>query len=748
MVLGTCLVFLAALIAFQGFCTHAVGVSAEGSEDADAGAPLKGSRPLLAARGDHLQSPQRDPGRRIALTFDDGPDPRWTPRVLEVLRRGRVPGTFFMVGSQAARHPNVVRDVERAGHEIGNHTFTHAGMSAGPAWLRRAQVHLTEAVLVGITGHYPRFIRPPYSATSDAVTPADERALAKAAGSRYIIALADYDSRDWTNPGVAKVVRNAMPPAGRGGVIMLHDSGGDRRQTVAALARIIPKLRARGYRFVPLRDMLGLTRAEAEPAAPWLERARGTVFLWAVGLAFRLTGALGWIIGAVGILVVARVLIVLPLAGIQVRRTRSQPALDFQPSVAVIVPAYNEAVGIERAVRSLTQTDYPDLEVIVVDDGSTDGTGDLVEALRLPRVRLIRRGNGGKAAALTTGMLATEAEVVVMVDGDTVFEKDTVTNVVRPLGDPAVGAVSGNTKVGNRSGLLGRWQHIEYVMGFNLDRRMYEVLQCTPTVPGAIGAFRRSVLVEVGGVSSDTLAEDTDLTLSIGRRGHRVVYTEYARAWTEAPSTLSGLWRQRYRWSFGTMQAVWKHKGAILSRDPDDRRIGLRALPYMTFFQILLPLVAPLIDLFAIYGLIFTNPRPVVAFWLGFNLLQLVIAVIAFRLDGESLRPLWALPLQQFVYRQLMYLVVVESAVSALNGALASWKTIPRTGEVELPPGALPSAEDRQVLGQARQHDEAADVAGRVVLQQASGPGLRSARPLEQQSKQSPGGQQPRAPHG
>ena len=407
-----------------------------------------------------------------------------------------------------------------------------------------------------------------------------------------------------------------------------------------------------------------------------------------------MTSALGWIIVGVGILVAARILFVVSLASVQVRRTRrtrSRPSMRFQPPVAVIVPAYNEAVGIERAVRSLTQADYPDLEVIVVDDGSTDGTGEIVEALGLPGVHLIRRANGGKAAALTTGVLATEAEIVVMVDGDTVFERDTITNLVQPLADPAVGAVSGNTKVGNRSGLLGRWQHIEYVMGFNLDRRMYEVLQCTPTVPGAIGAFRRSVLVEVGGVSSDTLAEDTDLTLSIGRRGHRVVYTEYARAWTEAPSTLSGLWRQRYRWSFGTMQAVWKHKGAMVSRDPDDRRIGLRALPYMIFFQILLPLVAPLIDLFALYGLIFTNPVPVLAFWLGFNLLQVVIAVIAFRLDGESLRPLWALPLQQFVYRQFMYLVIIESTISALVGARASWKTAPRTGHVELPPSAPPA---------------------------------------------------------
>lgn len=682
--LGACLLFLAVMIVFQGFVTHTIG---EGTESGPAaGSPLRDSRPLLGARGDTLRSPQPDPGKRIALTFDDGPDPRWTPKVLDVLAREHVPGTFFMVGSQAARHPDIVRRVAAAGHEIGNHTFTHADMGSGPGWLRQAQVHLTEAVLLGITGHYPRFIRPPYSATSDAVTDADERALARAAGRRYVIALADYDSRDWERPGVAQVVRNATPPAGRGGVVMFHDSGGDRSQTVAGLARLIPALRAQGYSFVPLRGMVGLSAAEAEPRGSALERARGTAYLWAVRMSFWLTGALGWIIGAIGVLVAARVLLVLPLAGVQVRRTRRAAGAPYTPSVAVLVPAFNERVGIEAAVRSLAASDYPDLEVVVIDDGSTDGTGDLVEALDLPGVRLIRRLNGGKAAALTTGVMATEAEVVVMVDGDTVFEPDTIAHLIRPLADPAVGAVSGNTKVGNRGGLLGRWQHIEYVMGFNLDRRMYEVLQCTPTVPGAIGAFRRDVLVEVGGVSSDTLAEDTDLTLTIGRHGHRVVYTERARAWTEAPSTLSGLWRQRYRWSFGTMQAVWKHKDAIFSRDPADRRIGLRALPYMIFFQILLPLAAPLIDLFAVYGLVFSDPVPVIGFWLAFNVVQLAIAVVAFRLDGESLRPLWALPLQQFVYRQLMYAVIIESTVSALVGARAAWRTIPRTGDVELPP--------------------------------------------------------------
>jgi cellulose synthase/poly-beta-1,6-N-acetylglucosamine synthase-like glycosyltransferase len=242
--------------------------------------------------------------------------------------------------------------------------------------------------------------------------------------------------------------------------------------------------------------------------------------------------------------------------------------------------------------------------------------------------------------------------------------------------------VAGNTKVGNRKGLLGRWQHIEYVMGFNLDRRMYEVLQCTPTVPGAIGAFRRQALDEVGGVPGDTLAEDTDLTLAIGRTGRRVVYAEDARAWTEAPSTLGALWRQRYRWSFGTMQSVFKHRGAIISRDPRDRRIGRRALPYMLLFQIALPVAAPLIDLYAVYGLVFTDPVSVLVAWGAFNVVQLVIACYGFWMDGESIRPLWSLPLQQFLYRQLMYLVIIESTVSALQGVRSGWRHLPRTGDV------------------------------------------------------------------
>ena len=678
--LSLSVVFVVTLLV--GIATHRIGESLESSAPADGSAPTL-SRPILTARGERLVSNQPPPGRRITLTFDDGPDPKWTPRIADVLHREGVPATFFVVGSQAARHPELVRRLVREGHEIGNHTFTHARLGDRP-WDGRLQLDLTEAVIVGITGRYARFLRPPYSATLDTVTAEQERALAQLAGRRYVLALTDFDSEDWRRKGVASIVAKASPPGGTGGVVMFHDGGGDRGQTVEALAELIPLLRARGFRFVSLTELSGLPESVLYPRASDAERRRGAVFVSAFRAALLVIAFLTVVLIGVGVLVAARAVLALSLAVHHRRSIRTSRGDSHVPSVSIVVPAYNESVLIARTVASLAASEYQDFDLVVVDDGSVDDTAEIVERLGLERVRVVRQRNEGKAAALNTGIRLTKGEIVVMVDADTIFEPETLRRLVQPFADREVGAVSGNAKVGNRRTMLGRWQHIEYVIGFNLDRRMYEVLQCTPTVPGAVGAFRREVLAAVGGVSGATLAEDTDLTLAIGRSGRRVVYVEDARAWTEAPANLSGLWRQRYRWSFGTMQAVWKHKGALISRDPRQRRVGRLALPYMILFQIALPIAAPVIDLFAIYGLLFGAPWHVLGYWVAFNLFQIAVAICAFRMDREPLRPLWALPLQQFVYRQLMYLVIIESTMSALAGVRARWLSVERTGDVTI----------------------------------------------------------------
>lgn len=670
------------LLLVQGFTVRTQGASRTPT-GADAASPLADARSVLVERGGKLVGHEPPVGRRIALTFDDGPDPRWTPRIVDVLRREHVPATFFLVGAQAVRHPDLVRRLHGDGFELANHTFTHVDPGSVPSFERDLQISSTDSAIAGITGVRPRLFRPPYSSTPPAATPRQVRAYTAIAHEGYVLMLSDLDGRDWARPGVANIVRGATPRGSTGGVVLMHDAGGDRSQTVAALSQLIPRLRARGFEFVTASELAGLSRTTAEPATRGLQRSRGNLLVATLAVARGVTDFLGVALIVIAVLAVLRALALVLFARRHVRTLAARgSAEEYLPPVSILVPAYNEAVGIERAVRSLAGSEYPELEVIVVDDGSDDGTGDLVESLGLERVRVVRQANGGKPAALNRGLAEAAHDILVTVDGDTLFERDTVRHLVAPFLDPAVGAVAGNTKVGNRSGMLGRWQHIEYVMGFNLDRRLYDVLQCMPTVPGAIGGFRRRALIDIGGVSSATLAEDTDITIGIGRAGWSVVYAEDARAWTEAPATLGVLWRQRYRWSYGTMQSIWKHRSAMWSRG--EGGIGRRGLPYMVLFQVALPMLAPLIDLFAIYGLLFLDPVPVIGYWVVFNLLQLGLGWYAFRLDKESPRVLWAMPLQQFVYRQLMYLVVIESVISAAVGTRIRWQHLERTGDVEV----------------------------------------------------------------
>ena len=680
MLLGLVLFTLGAGLLLEGYLGRRPGLSGTHAAGTGHPGPLAGAGPVLDLAGTPPRSVP-SPDRTVALTFEDGPDPRWTPAVLEVLRRHGVPATFFVVGRRAADHPGLVRRTLDEGHEVGVHTFTHSGLAAVPGWRANLELSMSQTALGGAAGVHTALLRPPYSSSPADVTEVERRAAGAAARRGYLLVLADRDGKDWRRPGVESIVADSMPEHPRGAVVLLHDGGGDRSQTVAAVERLVPELAARQYRFTTMSQLAGVPPGRAVQRVQPVERLQGGLLLAALRFGRAVRALLGMVLVPIAALALARFVLVVTLARHAVRRAPPVDVPGFLPSVSVLVPAYNEAVGIAQAVRSLVRSDYPHLDVVVVDDGSTDGTAEVVEALGQDRVSVIRQDNRGKAAALNTGIAHSSGEVVVMVDADTVFAPDTVRCLVAPFADPEVGAVSGNAKVGNPRRLLGRWQHLEYVMGFNLDRRMFHVLGCIPTVPGAVGAFRRRALDAVGGVGEDTLAEDTDLTMTVNRAGWRVVYEPSALAWTEAPATLGGLWRQRYRWAYGTMQTIWKHRGALR----EGGSLGRFGLPYLVLFQVALPLLAPFIDLFALYGLLFSEVRPVVAYWLGFNAVQLVLVVYALRLDGESLRPIWALPLQQFVYRQLMYLVVVQSVTSAVLGTRLRWHKLARTGDVQAP---------------------------------------------------------------
>jgi peptidoglycan/xylan/chitin deacetylase (PgdA/CDA1 family)/glycosyltransferase involved in cell wall biosynthesis len=544
-------------------------------------AALRNGGPVIDA------GPKPGPGARptpgsIALTFDDGPGPD-TAAILDVLESYGVPATFFVVGADAAQHPGMLRRMVADGSEIGLHGFTHRDLGTMPGWQQRLELAQTQYVIAAATGRTTNLLRLPYSGAVSTADSHDMTAISRA--GNYRVVFSDLDTRDWTRPGAAAIAAAAVPSPGTGAIVLLHDGGGDRSQTVQALRTIIPQLRAAGYTFTTVSGAIGVDPA-LQPAG-FAERARGWITIAAVQVSHVVVPALSVLTIAVTVLCLLRLALVIPFARRHHRRAAPDETPDT-PSVSVIIPAYNEEVGIAAAVRSVSVSDYPDLEILVVDDGSTDDTALAVEELELPGVRVLRQPNQGKAVALNTGIAAARGEVLVLVDGDTVFARDTVRQLIRGMSDPAVGAVAGNTKVGNRRGLIGKWQHVEYVLGFNLDRRMFDVLQCMPTVPGAIGAFRRSALDRVGGVPSDTLAEDTDLTIAICRAGYLVRYQPDAIAWTEAPSSLGELWRQRYRWCFGTLQAMWKHRHAVLERGQAGK-IGRRGLPNLLLYQVLLP---------------------------------------------------------------------------------------------------------------------------------------------------------------
>ncbi len=530
------LLTLACALGLHGWVTgevSGVGTVRLPGDDQQVPAAVRNGGPVIGPHAG-LVDTMRIPPRTIVLSFDDGPDPTWTPKVLDVLARHHVHGTFFVLGSEVLRHPGLVRRAVAEGHEIGNHSFTHPDLTEISTWQQQWQLSQAQLALIGVTGRTTTFMRPPYSFSNDSLDDVSWQLAKEVHDDGYVTVLADLDGRDWERPGVPAIVRNATPKNGQGAIVLLHDAGGERSQTVAALDVLIPKLQAQGYRFATLGEALGLSPYhEATPGELW----RGRALLWA-------TQGSGWVATALaGVLVVAGALTLLRLLLMVVfarRHGRSRRSRVWGPPVtepvSVVVPAYNEKEGIESAVRSLVASRH-EVEVVVVDDGSTDGTGEIVEALGLPQVRVVRQENAGKPAAINHGVRIARNEIVVLVDGDTRFEPGTVGTLVQPFADSAVGAVSGNAKVGNRHGLLGRWQHIEYVMGFNLDRRLYDVLQCMPTVPGAIGAFRRRALLDVSGVSDDTLAEDTDVTAAVVRAGWKVVYEQGARAWTEAPAT-------------------------------------------------------------------------------------------------------------------------------------------------------------------------------------------------------------------
>jgi len=637
----------------------------------------------------------------VALTFDDGPDADWTPRILDILQSRHVPATFFVVGENALAHPRILNRIVAQGDEIGSHSYTHPNFATLSQGMAGIELNMTERLVEAYTGRALRLFRAPYFGDAEPTT-ADELGPALEAQRRgYINVGLHVDPDDWKRPGVDAIVDRAIREveagnaARSGQIILLHDGGGDRSQTIQALPRIIDALRARGYRFVPVSALAGLTADEVMPVVQGRDllevRADVAIFMALAGLAAFLSFLFTLAIGLGLMRAVA-------LALLAVRAPKeSPPTAPVDQRISVLIPAYNEARVIEASVRRVLASSGVDIEVIVIDDGSKDETSAIVARAFAgdPRVRLLTLANGGKANALNRGLALATGAIVVALDADTQFEPETIARLARWFADPGIGAVAGNAKVGNRVNLVTRWQAIEYVTAQNLERRALARLGAIMVVPGAVGAWRRAALDQVGGFPMETLAEDQDLTIAVQRAGWRIANDVDAIAWTESPATLGGLARQRFRWAFGTLQCLWKHR-AIL-REGRPRGLALIGLPQAWLFQIAFSLVSPVIDLALVFSLFMTWGRIeqhgwaqtqtdlgwIAFFWTLFVLVDLACGWAAFRLDERERRfPALLLIAQRFVYRQIMYWVVLKAVGAALRGRWVGWGKLERTGRM------------------------------------------------------------------
>jgi peptidoglycan-N-acetylglucosamine deacetylase len=348
-----------------------------------------------------------------------------------------------------------------------------------------------------------------------------------------------------------------------------------------------------------------------------------------------------------------------------------------------VIAAYNEEKLIAETLRTLLATDYTgEIEVVVIDDGSTDQTAAELErvARNESRIRLFQQENRGKARALQRGLAAAHNAIVVFLDADTQCQRDTLPRLLEPFADERIGAVSGHAKVGNLRTFIARCQALEYTCGFNLDRRAYNRWQCITVVPGAISAVRKEAINEAGGLSLETLAEDTDLTLSLHRHRQRIVYVPDAIAWTEAPETVPALARQRSRWAYGTLQCLWKHRDMVFNWNY--RALGWFSLPSIWFFQIILVAITPMVDLFLLASLPFGVWSAVLPFVITFLAMDVLLATLACMLEREPIVRAWRILPMRLIYRPMLSYCVWKAILRAIKGAWVSWGKLERTASV------------------------------------------------------------------
>ena len=629
-------------------------------------AAVIGTHPIVEEYYGRLASHQ------LALTFDDGPSPIYTPQILNILGKAHVPATFFVIGKYAAQYPGPLNREVREGYVVGNHTLMHEDAGHG-SLLDRENMIGDDRIIRAVSGYQTRFLRIP-----NADPDGNLLTVLQAQQLGYVLVNLDLDSDDWSYTAGQTI---PLPDLnGPGHIVLMHD-GGNRAATVNFLTRLIAEAKAKGYTFTTPQ---ALVSAQYEPQRHITPSATDRFTLYAAQALLVWPGMLvGWLFwfGAGSVVIVSFVYLVLALINWRRQRRRVWPAMSDPPMVSVVVPAFNEEKVLAKTLGSLVNTDYPDFEVIAVDDGSNDDTwGVLTDYASVwPRLRVFRmEKNGGKAAAMNYALGQARGEVIVTLDGDTTFEPETIAMLARHFTDPRLAAVAGQVKVGNRKNILTAWQSLEYISGIGLNRMAEDMINAISIVPGACGAWRKSAIEEAGGISFQVLADDADMTLHLQQLGYKVTLENDAISWTEAPMTVRGLARQRVRWTFALLQAFMKYRKLLLH--PRAGALGMAVLPY-ALISIFIPLVfMPLVYPSLVLLLVSGHWEPVALFAAVIAGIQLITAAVAIAIVREHWWHLLIVPMYRLIYEPLRAYILYRAVFMAIKGKAVGWAHIARTG--------------------------------------------------------------------
>jgi cellulose synthase/poly-beta-1,6-N-acetylglucosamine synthase-like glycosyltransferase/spore germination protein YaaH/peptidoglycan/xylan/chitin deacetylase (PgdA/CDA1 family) len=638
--------------------------------------------------------------KKLVLTFEDGPDPKYTREILDTLAYYHTPAAFFLVGIQAEKNIPLVKRILREGHEIGNHSFTHPDISAVSTQRALLEMDATRLLIECITGRSTVLFRAPFNADSEPGKDVELIPVALSRTRNYLTVGESIDPEDWEkalrpdmngDTILNRVINGYNERLNNGdsvSIILLHDAGGDRSATVNAVGKIIRYYTAKGYTFTTVADLLGKKRDDLMPPVP---KGNG-YYLLQINFILAETGyLLGHFFFALFlvfmILSFIRIIVIGVLAFKQKKKERNVAYTSFTPDnaplVSIIVPAYNEEVNAVSSLQNLLKCSYPNFEIIFVDDGSKDATYEKVrDAFSThPKMKIFTKKNGGKASALNYGIAQSHADYVVCIDADTKLNTDAVNMLMSQCIKKNVGAVAGVVTVGNEVNALTRWQSIEYITSQNFDRKGFGYVNAITVVPGAIGAFKKDALLLSGGFTTDTLAEDCDLTIRILKSGYIVANEPKAVSYTEAPESLKQFMKQRFRWSFGVMQVFWKHRDTLFNNSY--KALAWIAMPDILLFKYIIPIFSPLADLLMILGL-FTENRGIIGlYYLLFTLIDCSIAAISFLFEKENpTKLIWLIP-QRLIYRWLMLIVLFRSFRRAIKGELQHWGVLKRTGNVK-----------------------------------------------------------------